>query len=193
MGPSDQIFARPVKKGLCEQTSIMLRLLYLSALLVCVTASVPSASPSTQPTSEFEGLEAELAAKTSQVVSLQAVLADTENNCQGQIQILQALLVEKEAKLAECQTKIANSIIFMDTLEADSAACSTAAAASASHVDELEADLDAAASEVESLEAARGNLTCGEVKSSYKASGCCRSAGGQPENRFTFVDRNVDN
>merc|ERR1712166_1465426 len=172
MGPSDQIFARPVKKGLCEQTSIMLRLLYLSALLVCVTASVPSASPSTQPTSEFEGLEAELAAKTSQVVSLQAVLADTENNYQGQIQILQALLVEKEAKLAECQTKIANSIVFMD---------------------KLEADIDAAASEVESLEAARGNLTCGEVKSSYKASGCCRSVGGQPENRFTFVDRNVDN
>ena len=52
----------------------------------------------------------------------------------------------------------------------------------------LEADLDARTSEVESLEAARDNLTCGEVKSSYNASGCCRSAGGQPENRFTFVD-----
>ena len=137
----------------------MLRLLYLSALLVCVTASVPSASPSTQPTSEFEGLEAELAAKTAEVVSLQAVLADTENNYKGQIQSLQGELAVTQGELA---------------------AAADAAAASASRVVSLEADLDARTSEVESLEAARVNLTCGEIKSSYNANGCCRSAGGQP-------------
>jgi hypothetical protein len=116
-----------------------------------------------------ESLEAVLATRTRFVVSLQAEL--DKRNCavcdkysESRVDLLEALLAARISEVESLQTVLA------------------------ARVESLQAVLDTRTSEVELLKAAQGNLTCGEVKSSYNASGCCRSAGGQPENRFTFVD-----
>merc|ERR1712166_1277998 len=155
----------------------------------CVTASVPSASPSTQPTSEFEGLEAELAAKTLEVEALEDDLVLALANYNDQRQAMQGDLARNQTELAEKKEQIRTMEIGqltmenrmqdeIDQLEAGFTNCKGELDDKINQIRDLEARvvslesyLDARTSEVESLEAARANLTRGEIKSSYNANG----------------------
>jgi len=146
--------------------------------------------------SEVESLKAQLDAGTSEEVeSLEAKLLAART---AEVELLQAELAEQNSEVESLQAaRLAASTSNSDGVVSfnydffkrlDAALQAARRAVLDARVESFQAILATRTSEVESVKAARGNLTCGEVKFSYNASGCCVRAGGHPEKRFTFVD-----
>ena len=167
-------------------------------LLAARTARVDSLDPVlAAQTARVDFLQAELLAVLARGKSLEAEL---DAGTSEEVESLEAKLLAIAARTARVdlfQIALAERTSEVKSLEAaiDAGKSNSGTSwhyklqhARETRVGLLKAVLDTRTSEVKSLQAARGNLTCGEVKLSYNASGCCKSVGGQPENRFTFVD-----